>query len=308
MRKLNSSVSRAFTLIELLVVIAIIAILAAILFPVFAQAKQAAKKTQDLSNLKQINLANIMYEGDYDDTNVMLRNGISDWLCTHFHGGNYPCEQVNSAHIMLSPYVKSRDMFASPQDSLPRSDCPGGGYTDTPGGKVSYGWSYNNPNQPLTAYGVAGYSTASYPSGTPSSSTTPSLNSSVITNPADTIVLLPLYCTWSYWNGFWQYRSDQRWYMYSKQEADAIGLGYDPNACGTDCFISAYPKFDDYGAVWCLNDDGMSMQQWNNVTNFGFGDGHTKAVSRESTLDPMWLTDPATAKSLGKKNLVLAQR
>ena len=59
--------NRAFTLIELLVVIAIIAILAAILFPVFAQAKAAAKKTADLSNLKQIGTAAIMYCGDYDD-------------------------------------------------------------------------------------------------------------------------------------------------------------------------------------------------------------------------------------------------
>jgi prepilin-type N-terminal cleavage/methylation domain-containing protein/prepilin-type processing-associated H-X9-DG protein len=58
---------RAFTLIELLVVIAIIAILAAILFPVFAQAKMAAKKTADLSNLKQIGTGLMMYCGDYDD-------------------------------------------------------------------------------------------------------------------------------------------------------------------------------------------------------------------------------------------------
>src|ERR1700760_1630074 len=58
---------KGFTLIELLVVIAIIAILAAILFPVFAQAKLAAKKTADLSNLKQIGLGVMVYAGDNDD-------------------------------------------------------------------------------------------------------------------------------------------------------------------------------------------------------------------------------------------------
>ncbi len=58
---------KGFTLIELLVVIAIIAILAAILFPVFAQAKVAAKKTSDLSNLKQNILASLMYANDADD-------------------------------------------------------------------------------------------------------------------------------------------------------------------------------------------------------------------------------------------------
>ncbi len=59
--------SRAFTLIELLVVIAIIAILAAILFPVFAQAKLAAKKTQAISNVKNIATATIIYQTDNDD-------------------------------------------------------------------------------------------------------------------------------------------------------------------------------------------------------------------------------------------------
>lgn len=58
---------KGFTLIELLVVIAIIAILAAILFPVFAQAKRAAKGAAAISDAKQLGLAQIMYEGDYDD-------------------------------------------------------------------------------------------------------------------------------------------------------------------------------------------------------------------------------------------------
>ncbi len=65
--------SRAFTLIELLVVIAIIAILAAILFPVFAQAKAAAKKTQSMSNAKNIGLGINMYTIDSDDFLPMLQ-------------------------------------------------------------------------------------------------------------------------------------------------------------------------------------------------------------------------------------------
>ena len=63
-----------FTLIELLVVIAIIAILAAILFPVFAQAKQAAKKTADLSNVKNIGLGFMLYNGDNDDCCPFIRD------------------------------------------------------------------------------------------------------------------------------------------------------------------------------------------------------------------------------------------
>jgi prepilin-type N-terminal cleavage/methylation domain-containing protein len=58
---------RGFTLIELLVVIAIIAILAAILFPVFAQARESARKTQCLSNTRQIGTAVTMYVQDYDE-------------------------------------------------------------------------------------------------------------------------------------------------------------------------------------------------------------------------------------------------
>jgi prepilin-type N-terminal cleavage/methylation domain-containing protein len=69
----SNSKNKAFTLIELLVVIAIIAILAAILFPVFAQAKAAAKKTADLSNMKQSALAAQIYSGDSDD--VSAANG-----------------------------------------------------------------------------------------------------------------------------------------------------------------------------------------------------------------------------------------
>jgi len=95
---------RAFTLIELLVVIAIIAILAAILFPVFAQAKAAAKKTQALSNVKQLGLANMMYQGDNDDR-FSFAEGKQWWGETD---GNWV--------MNTQSYVKSYGLLLDPTD------------------------------------------------------------------------------------------------------------------------------------------------------------------------------------------------
>lgn len=105
---------KAFTLIELLVVIAIIAILAAILFPVFSQAKAAAKQAVNVSNMKQLSLASMMYAADNDDnapsnskgerwpvTNAIINSGSWYW---QFH---------------FSPYVKSKPQnWAQSKDSF----------------------------------------------------------------------------------------------------------------------------------------------------------------------------------------------
>ncbi|MCE9559042.1 MAG: prepilin-type N-terminal cleavage/methylation domain-containing protein [Armatimonadetes bacterium] len=102
---------KAFTLIELLVVIAIIAILAAILFPVFTQAKLAAKKTQDLSNMKQIGTGIALYLGDSDDTYPQAYWYPNDSGST-----------ATSGYVQWSgatmPYIKSRQIFVSPNDKL----------------------------------------------------------------------------------------------------------------------------------------------------------------------------------------------
>lgn len=111
---------RGFTLIELLVVIAIIAILAAILFPVFAQAKEAAKKTQDLSNQKQLAIGTLMYMNDNDDhlffypsTNnpSASRSGAIFGKAADVH----PSRWWNT----LMPYLKTTQILVAPSDEAP---------------------------------------------------------------------------------------------------------------------------------------------------------------------------------------------
>ena len=157
---------RAFTLIELLVVIAIIAILAAILFPVFAQAKEAAKKTADLSNLKQLGTATAIYEGDNDDLFPMQAGqdasgmwGIAynkyvpaDWSANPSNA-NRPLYSQGFALNQIQPYTKSADLTLSPgitaSDYMPTETIAAGKK------KQSTNYAFNGLLTSYSATGVA---------------------------------------------------------------------------------------------------------------------------------------------------------
>ncbi len=115
---------RGFTLIELLVVIAIIAILAAILFPVFARAREKARQTSCLSNLKQIALATLMYNQDYDERymyEVWCNTGTLPNMCWDLIMYNY--------NGLITPYVKNTQVWSCPsQDNTGWGLGPAYGY------------------------------------------------------------------------------------------------------------------------------------------------------------------------------------
>ena len=123
-----------FTLIELLVVIAIIAILAAILFPVFARAREKARQTTCLSNLKQLQMANMMYAQDYDERFVRAYN---------YYGPAGPTTLFWWPQI-LQPYVKNEQLFICPSHEWTYT------YTDP-----DYIASYAMANISANAAGVA---------------------------------------------------------------------------------------------------------------------------------------------------------
>jgi prepilin-type N-terminal cleavage/methylation domain-containing protein len=243
--------SRAFTLIELLVVIAIIAILAAILFPVFAQAKEAAKKTQCLSNEKQIGTATMLYMGDTDDT-MPLTSAVDApsntnysyatvWTANPYFTTDSPVTRSMWANAM-APYMKSWKLWECPSGTdiqLFSPDTYLGGDSDV---KFSYA---------INAYVNAA-------------------SSSVVTQPADTTMYIEKP------RGARSVKYFDSFPLPIQDGADPVPYRWNQNAN----FISVFTYHID--KTWNDHQKG-----YNNV----YSDGHSKYVSHPSGLADFTLAD-----------------
>lgn len=263
----------AFTLIELLVVIAIIAILAAILFPVFAQAKDAAKKTQSLSNIKNLATGVMIYLPDYDDTIPMSEYDA---------GANYV-----SWATEIMPYVKNGDTMVTSSgrtitigsDGIFRSPgVPAPGVRQRNNKEFSYGVHFS--------LFVTNYyeSWAGYPGVT--GNLNPGVNYNVVDAPADKIMMMEkgINDSGNQWNYPWFHDWQAMWVdsicTVSGDPSTVYRDGVDIYTPGTGVYT---PYFDNdcpttWGGGWeCA---ASARYRFTRVSPMAFMDGHAKGMKK----------------------------
>jgi len=118
--------SKGFTLIELLVVIAIIGILAGILLPVLSRARESSRRTECMSNLKQIGMGLVMYANENSES----------FPVDSAYGGASPA--MRGLNLLYDTYVSDNKFFKCPSDTTVTSASNAGMSASTSGGTEAF--------------------------------------------------------------------------------------------------------------------------------------------------------------------------
>ena len=121
-----SKFNKGFTLIELLVVIAIIGILAGILLPVLSRARESARKTQCMSNVKQIGMGLIMYANENNES----------FPSDSAYSGSYPA--MRGLNLLYDTYISDNKVFNCTSDTTVTAALNSGMSASTSGGTEAF--------------------------------------------------------------------------------------------------------------------------------------------------------------------------
>ncbi|MDB6109865.1 MAG: hypothetical protein JWR69_1615 [Pedosphaera sp.] len=129
-----------------MVVIAIIAILAALLLPVLSRAKASARRTDCISNLRQLSLGIHLYAGDNGDTLPATTYVSGDGFATNHAAIFY--KQLMKSYVGLQGASSPQDkLFACPADAF---------YYDYPGMAYEARSLHDQSDSDYSSYGFNG--------------------------------------------------------------------------------------------------------------------------------------------------------
>lgn len=167
----------------------------------------------------------------------------------------------------LGPYVKNDQVWKCPSDPILRDDCD-----DTYGSPISYSFTHYQSGQYEleSTFGLHAYYSSQ------SSKTLASIGA-----PADTISMFELWTTPAYTEGYAYWRWDVR------------GVRTLP----------VYPNTLSF--TWCSSKPGaarMSIGGHNQLGNYGFADGHAKALRQEALMPLPWDAASITARAAAQQS------